>query len=126
MYPLWQVSYDTQVSNGSNAPRDPFWKQSWWKDMDISIQMQCELHLQGSHMSFWMECMQVDYIMDIVHMTQLNTRSGTLRKVRRLLIFQISVIPAEYIEDALKSQSPFNSFGVHQQAPKIIKVAFQR
>ena len=107
MYPLWQVSYDTQLSNGSNAPRDPTWKPSWLKDMAVNIQMQCELHLQGSHTTFWMEYEHVDYIMDLVHMTQLNSRSGTLRKVGRLLLFQISYMLLRTLEKHKKSERSF-------------------
>ena len=67
MHPLWQVSYDIQVSNGPNAPGDPTWRPTWWKDMCITIQMQCELDLQGSHAAFWVVFNDVDYIMDLVH-----------------------------------------------------------
>ena len=93
MFPLWQVSYDVQNSNGSTIPNDMSWHPTWWKDMNIIVQYECELHLQNTHSKFWMEYNQTDYIMDLVQMTQLNTRTGTLRKMRRLLISQLSYVP---------------------------------
>ena len=68
--------------------------------MGINIQMQCELHLQGSHAIFWIEYSHVDYVIDLGHMTQLNCRTGTLRKVRRLLLYRISYLPFENTGDA--------------------------
>ena len=96
MFPLWQVSYDIQISNGSSVPNDMSWHPTWWKDCHISVQYQCELQLQNTRSKFWMEYNQTDYIMDLVQMTQLNTRTGTLRKMRRLLIHQLSIVPADY------------------------------
>ena len=84
--PLWQVSYEKSVSNGSTHFAD--WqrkKNKWWMDMHIRLQAACENQLGNSSSCIDVEFNGIQYVLNIENMTQLNTDNGSLRKIRRLL-----------------------------------------
>ena len=90
MYPVWQVSQVSTKSNGSsyNAlllahPGD------WWMDMDIQLQESCEIALSSSKRCIQICFLDMNYIYDLESMTQLNLKSGTLRQIRRRVLFEL-------------------------------------
>ena len=107
MFPLWQVSFDTQPSNGSTHwPWTPTDNQKWWADCNIQMQILREKELNRSKGYFTAEFKGTVYVIDLVSMTQLNTYKGVLRKLRRLPLyhlqdgsFNISHVEVEFMCD---------------------------
>lgn len=90
MYPVWQVSQVKVRSNGSTYdslllghPGD------WWLDMDIELQETCELALSSSKRVVQICFQDMSYIYDLESMTQLNLKSGTLRRIRRRVLLEL-------------------------------------
>ena len=85
MFPIWQLGHDVIPSNGSTSHKQLRPRPSgWWLDMDIDVQMQCEKAISKSCRTVHFRYKFTDYLIDIESMTQLNLKSGTLRRIRRL------------------------------------------
>ena len=94
MFPLWQVSFDTKPSNGSthwpaSNERDNNTPNKWWMDCNIEMQFLCEAQLNNPKSSFSVLFKGTVYLIDLEHMTQLNTYKGCLRKLRRMTLDQL-------------------------------------
>lgn len=96
MFPIWQVSYDTQPSNGSTVWRSRTTSTSskgperqWWMDCAIEMQFLCEEQLHKSKGYFSVLFMETVYLVDLKHMTQLNLEKGIMRKLRRLVLAEL-------------------------------------
>ena len=90
MYPVWQFSQVKVKSNGSTYdslllahPGD------WWMDMDIQLQETCEVALSKSSQIVQICFQGMNYIYDLESMTQLNLKSGALRRIRRRVLVEL-------------------------------------
>ena len=89
MYILWQVSQEWAKSNGVTTcmPLQAL-RVNAWIDMDPAIQEMCELGLQRGTTTATLFSRKERYQISYVEMTQINLDTGTLRKIRRLLLQQ--------------------------------------
>ena len=87
MYPVWQIGQDKVASNGSTTHKLLLYRPTeWWMDMNIEIQLRCELALSQSDRVFQVRFQGMDYIVDVESMTQLNLKTGALRRIRRRVL----------------------------------------
>ena len=96
MFPIWQFSFDIQQSNGSTVWRSSSTSSSskyperpWWRDCAIEMQFLCEEQLNKSKGLFSVYFMDTVYLIDLKHMTQLNTKKGIMRRLRRLVLAEL-------------------------------------
>ena len=90
MIPFWQVSCGKTSSNGSTHPSQLKDVQVlWWLDMDIQLQLECEKGLHTSSSIVQVYFQHMDYVINLEHMTQLNMKTGALRRIRRRLLAEL-------------------------------------
>ena len=89
-FPHWQVSFHTVASNGS-LHRDQFGNTPslWWMDMNIDMQLTCEEALGMSRDVIQLELKGAAYLISFSNMTQLNLKTGSLRRIRRRLLLHL-------------------------------------
>ena len=89
MFPLWQVSFQTYPCNGCSDFPANLHTRTWWMDMDIEMQLQCELLISEGIPRKDYCWKNVIYVLDVASMTQLNIKSGALRRLRRRILSQL-------------------------------------
>ena len=89
-FPHWQVSFLTIASNGSlHHAQFGSSPSLWWMDMNIDMQRTCEQALGTSRDIIHLEFKGVDYLISFSNMTQLNLKTGSLRRIRRRLLLHL-------------------------------------
>ena len=90
MFPIWQLGHDVIPSNGSTSYKQLFSRPSgWWLDMNIDVQIQCEKAISMSCRTVQIRYKFTDYLIDVESMTQLNLQTGSLRRIRRLVLREL-------------------------------------
>ena len=87
MFPVWQVCQTKASSNGSSSAEPlKHLSSDWWMDMNVNLQKTCELTLASPQRVVLTKYQGMEYIVDLESMTQVNLKSGAIRRIRRIAL----------------------------------------